>query len=300
MFIWRLSILLLLLLLLHLGRSIHIDVGIVNPTVARIPLGWAWSISTLGCRIALRLPCFLSAWWNSSTRGHLLLLHHLTFDLLLVKLLRWGQIKVVDYVGDIGYAIITLTISLMRRIDLLSSRWQISLILRDICLILTLEPILHHLPLLILIALCLESTGRHDASTLESLVTNTFLTILASFTPFLIQDWILIFELDFIFLLLLDMFCSEMLFSLMTLKLVCCKPWVYQWFLNVNGAHLLLAQFASIATRRLIWRWYSNRTWLLFTIPALTRIFLFVRWHLFVRTSSLFFNFIRLTPRVLI
>lgn len=27
------------LLLLHLGRGIHVDVGIVNPTVARIPFG---------------------------------------------------------------------------------------------------------------------------------------------------------------------------------------------------------------------------------------------------------------------
>ena len=226
------------ILLLHLGRCIHVDVGIVNPTVARIPFGWAWSISTLGCRIALRLPCFLSAWWNRSTRSHLLLLHHLTFDLLLVKLLRWRQIKVVDYVGNICHAIITLTISLMRRIDLLTSRWQLSLILRDICLILTLEPILHHFPLLVVIALGLETVWGHDASTLESLVTNTFLTILA-FTPF--QDWVLIFELDFIFLLLLDMFRSEMLLSLMTLKLISCEPWIYQWFLNVNGAHLLLA-----------------------------------------------------------
>ena len=296
MFIWWLSI----LWLLHLGRCVHIDVRIVNPTIARIPFRRARSISTLGCRIALRLPWFLSAWWNRSTRGHLLLLHHLTFDLLLVKLLRWCQIKVVDYVGNISYAIITL--SLVRRIDLLASRWQIRLILRDICLILTLEPILHHFPLLILIALWLETIGRHDASTLESFVTNTFLTILA-FTPFLIQDCcVLIFELDFIFLLLLDMFSSKMLFSLVTLKLVSCKPWIYQWFLNVNRAHFLLAQFA-IATRRLMRRWslWSNRTRLLFTISALTRLFLFVRWHFFVRTSSgLFLNFIRLTPWFLI
>lgn len=297
MFIWRLSV----LWLLHLGRCVHIDVRIVNPTIARIPFRRAWSISTLGSRIALRLPLFLSAWWKRSTRGHLLLLHHLTFDLLLVKLLRWCQIKVVDYVGNISYAIITL--SLVRRIDLLASRWQIRLILRDICLILTLEPILHHFPLLILIALWLETIGRHDASTLESFVTYTFLTILA-FTPFLIQDrCILIFELDFIFLLLLDMFSSKMLFSLVTLKLVSCKPWIYQWFLNVNRAHLLLAQFA-ITTRRLMRRWslWSNRTRLLFTISALTRLlFLFVRWHFFVRTSSgLFLNFIRLTPWFLI
>ena len=151
----------------------------------------------------------------------------------------------------------------------------------------------------ILIALWLETIGRHDASTLESFVTNTFLTILA-FTPFLIQDrCVLIFELDFIFLLLLDMFSSKMLFSLVTLKLVSCKPWIYQWFLNVNRAHLLLAQFAISTRCRLMWRWslWSNRTRLLFTISALTRLFLFVRWHFFVRTSSgLFLNFIRLTP----
>lgn len=292
--IWRVAIL-LLLLLLHLRGVIHVDVRIIDTSVARIPFRRTRSISSLGCGIALRLP-WRFGWTRNTTRGQLLLLHHLTFDLLLMKLLWWSQIKVVNYVRDICYAIIALTISLMRRIDLLATRRQISLVLRNISLILTLEPILHHFPLFVLVTLWLESTRRHDACTLESLVTYTFLTIV-SFSTFLIQSLVLIFELDFFFLLLLDVLSSKMLFSLMTLKLVRCKPRINQRLLNINGSHLLLAQFTIAIGLR---RWCSNRIRLLFAISALTRLFLFVLWDFLVRTSGFFFNFIRLTSRFLI
>jgi hypothetical protein len=36
----------------------------------------------------------------------LLLMDHLLLNLLLVKLLRWSQIKVINYVGDIGHSIL--------------------------------------------------------------------------------------------------------------------------------------------------------------------------------------------------
>lgn len=76
-------------------------------------------------------------------------------------------------------------------------------------------------------------------------MTNAFLTILATLATssistvlFRTHSRILIFELDFIFL---DVLGSEMLFSLMTLELVLGEPRVYQWLLNIDGAHLLLA-----------------------------------------------------------
>ena len=116
-FIWRITI-----LLLHLGRRIHVDVGIIDSTVSRIPFGRAWPISTLSRSITLGLSRFLGAWWNRSSRGQLLLLHHLALNLLLVQLLRWRQIKVVNDVCNICHSVIILAISLMGRVYLLASR----------------------------------------------------------------------------------------------------------------------------------------------------------------------------------
>lgn len=104
--------------MLHLGRRIHIDVGIVDSTVSRIPFGRAWPITTLSRSITLGLSGFLGAWWNGSSRGQLLLLHHLALNLFLVKLLRWRQIKVVDDVCDIGHSV---AISLIGRVYLLAT-----------------------------------------------------------------------------------------------------------------------------------------------------------------------------------
>ena len=100
-------------LLLHLGRRVHVDVRVVDSTVSRISLGGTWPITSLSSGIPLRLPSFLSTWWDRSSGSHLLLLHHLALNLLLVELLRWRQIKVVNDVCNICDAIIILTYSLM-------------------------------------------------------------------------------------------------------------------------------------------------------------------------------------------
>ena len=130
---------------------------------------------------------------------------------------------------------------------------------------------------------------------------NTFLTILAALATssvstvlLLTHGWILIFELD---LILLDVFSSEMLLSLMALKLILGEPRIYKRFLNVYRAHLLLAKL-TVTIRRLMGRWRTNGIRLLFAISALSGLFLFVG-HLFIWTS-LFLVLIGLTPRFLI
>jgi len=99
-------------------------------------------------------------------------------------------------------------------------------------LILSLEAILHELPLLVGISL---------ASALESFVgrslLNTLLVILV------IHHLILVPQANELLLLHLDIFGGQML----TGVIISCEPWVYERFLNVYRSHFLMAPFSALS-----------------------------------------------------
>lgn len=141
-FRWRVLIQLIVL------RAIHINIWIIN-AVARVSFRRGRSVSSLS-----RGDPPLARWLHSFgelviLRWHisllLLLEHHLLFYLLLVQLLRRGQIKIVDYVRDICNSIgscLTIWTSCCRILTLGIIRVDLHIVRS---LVLTLESILNDL-----------------------------------------------------------------------------------------------------------------------------------------------------------